>query len=418
MSARVPPALVLSLPVRLSGYGAMALPAASFRPDQVLFGGDAQAAVLIRLLEAARVPAVFVPAPEIFHDAATFAAIERLLPDSWRAGDAPLRHLRLGPLKDCRLLKFSENAHLLAEAARRPEVAVSGNPFAGRRAVPAALRRILRYGTQDRFARLDGTRPAHVDLPADLAAADAAAWSGPAGPDPARAIAGEIARDSLHIESFAGYRRARSVPPEPSTAPVRLCPSLALPFNCADPGSAVPEIVFNFARFPGPAESGIALTLLPYNTCDGEPRLERLVNRAAMMLERREGAVAEDRLFVAHLRRPLPAALLRHLFPAAILDGGDPECAWVAARLEALGLPAVVHGPAEEPEDGLPVVGRRFERFEDAQSPRLIETDRPSRIRCMELLAEAHALGARAARAPAPAPPRPIDLGPFLGGEA
>lgn len=418
MSARtgaaVPQALVLSLPARLADYDAMALPAAGFRPEQVLFGGDAQAAVVVRLLEAARVPAVFVPAPEIFHDATTFSAIERLLPESWRAGDAPLRHLRFGPLKDCRLLKFAENAHLLAEAPRRREVRISGNPFSGRQAVPAALRRILRYGTDGDLVCLDGARPEHVDLPRHLAAADLAAWAGPACADLPRAASGETARGGLERVSFAACRRAAATPPEPDAAPAPIRPSLALPFNCADPGSMIPEIVFTFARFPGPAESGIALTLLPYNERDGEPRLERLVNRAAMMLERREPRIAEEQLLVARVRRPLPAALLRQLFPSAVLDGGDPESVWVQARLNALGIPAVVNAPAAGPDDAVPVPpGRRFERFEDAQSPRLIEIEKPSRTRCMELLSEAHAAAGR--RVPAPLAAQAVDLRPILG---
>lgn len=415
MSAAVPQAFVVSLPVRLANYDAMALPASRFVPDQVLFGGDAQAAILLSLFEAARVPAVFVPAPEIFHDAATFAAIERLLPAAWRAGDAPLSHLRFGPLKDCRLLKFSRNAHLLAEAVRRREVKIGGNPFANRQAVPAALGRILRFATPNDLVCLDGSRPETVDLPLPLAAADVAAWGAPA-PDPARAALAEIERGSLEIQSFADYlsQRDEGQPPaaKPAVAPRT---SIALPFNCADSASAIPEIVFSLARFPGPAESGIALTLLPYNTSDGEPRLDRLIGRVAMMLERREGALDRETLFVARVRRPLPAMVLRHLFPSTILDGGDPEFAWVEARLRALGLPFLVHRPEEGGEATAPVpLGRRFERFEDAQSPRLIEVTRPSRIRCMELLAEAHA----GAPAPAPLASQPIDLRPILGGAA
>lgn len=397
MSLALPSALVASLPVRLGRYDAMALPASAFRPDQVLFGADAQAAVFLRVLEASQVPAVFVPSPEMFHDAMTFAAIERLLPESWREGDAPLRHLRFGPLKDSRLLKFAENAHFLAEAATRAEVRITGNPFSAREAVPAALRRVLRFGTQDALVCIDGQSPEHVDLPERLASADLTDWSAPAPADPARAAAEEIGRGALHCLSFAEWRRERAAAPEAdilTRSRPHMRPSLALPFNLADPGSIVPEIVFNFARFPGPAESGIALTLLPYNGNDVEPRLERLINRTAMMLERREGDLAQEHLFVAHVRQPIPMGLLRWLFPCAVLDGGDPERAWVAARLAVLGLASVAHAPSAA-EAASPVVpGRRYQRFDDVQSPRLIETEPPSRTRCMELLAEAHAKSA------------------------
>ncbi|GBU20079.1 MULTISPECIES: hypothetical protein [Methylobacterium] len=398
-----PGPLAFSLPGVASRYRAMALPAEAFEPDQVLFGADAQAGIVRRLLTEAGAPPVFLPAPEMFHAPETFARIERLLPAPSRTGGPP-PHLRFGPLRDCRLLKFAPNAHLLAEAPSRREIRISANPFAARAAVPAALGRVLRYASDAILTGLHGERPEHADLPAGFPAADIAAWArGADGPREAQAA---LASGRIERRAFAALPGADPTPGAPG-------PTVALPWNLADPGSAVPDIVLAFARFPGPAETGLGLTLLPYNEDALEPRLTRLVEEAGAVLARREGDLARKALFVARVRRPVPAPALRHLFPGVILDGGDPERAFVEARLRALGLPFVTHDPA--PAEGPVDPDRRLERFEETRGVRLIETARPSRRACMELLAAAQALFGEVAAPFAPPMPPAIDPALFTG---
>ena len=134
---------------------------------------------------------------------------------------------------------------------------------------------------------------------------------------------------------------------------------------------------------------------------------------AGAVLARREGDLARKALFVARVRRPVPAPALRHLFPGVILDGGDPERAFVEARLRALGLPFVTHDPA--PAEGPVDPDRRLERFEETRGVRLIETARPSRRACMELLAAAQALFGEVAAPFAPPMPPAIDPALFTG---
>lgn len=384
------PLLVFSTPSGARHYHDALLPLAQWRGPRAVLGFEAQAACLIASLPAAaRKRVVFAPCPEIFaHPAAlaqSFASLgaahRELLPALRQAAQAAggdgqrvlhratqlrqaqlrLTHLRLGGLRQARLLKGARNIVVEAGREGRRIVAVTRHPFVDGLTVPEGVAAVALFspGGRARGEGGDGDGSAwalrHVSgraavIEALAPALLAADLRGPADRQ-ADGQASLFARGGVLAMKLAAHDPALFRDPDARLRPA-LPPELAagegrvvvVAWNLADPVSAAPFLLKQLHEIlPG----GARLVLMPFNDLGPEGRIR------ALLREITAAGVQPRLLEETWLLRAEGRAGLRALAKTGAvvwLDGGDPECAASAARLRAARIVSV----AAAPPPGLP----------------------------------------------------------------
>ena len=367
-------AVVASVPLVEPGARAAVIAAVRHPCAQILFGFEAQLRALVRLAEARGTTLLLAPAPELFSAADSFAAFRRL---GVSVGAAErLLHVRLGMARHARLLKQASNVILTGESHTLLPMGPPQHPFGSGDRVPAGfIRQLVYFPEQSPLSGLDGHKMPIAMLDDGAVAADLLA-SGIAGTPPGaipRLAAGWVGADDaafcaelgLEIGSFAEFsasswretwrgaerggvphsldwRRAVTLAGAASDRPERLSP-LLLPWNVANPASIVPSLIERLCRAGRWENRALRLVVFPFNeSWETAGTVAGLIQR--LRAARSEPATLRT-MFLARLRADRAAALMRHIFPLAWVEGGDPECALTLARLAALGVPAVLVAP-------------------------------------------------------------------------
>ncbi len=369
-------AVVASVPLVEPGARAAVIAAVRHPCAQILFGFEAQLRALVRLAEARGTTLLLAPAPELFSAADSFAAFRRL---GVSVGAAErLLHVRLGMARHARLLKQASNVILTGESHTLLPMGPPQHPFGSGDRVPAGfIRQLVYFPEQSPLSGLDGHRMPTAMLDDGAAMADLLApGSSIAGTTPGaipRLAAGWVGADDaafcaelgLEIGSFAEFntpswreawrggerggvpasldwRRAVTLAGAAGDGPERLSP-LLLPWNVANPASIVPSLIERLCRAGRWEDRALRLVVFPFNES------WETAGTVAGLIQRLRAAGSEPAtlrtMFLARLRADRAAALMRHLFALAWVEGGDPECALTLARLAALGVPAVLVAP-------------------------------------------------------------------------
>jgi hypothetical protein len=282
---------------------------------------------------------LFMPMPEIVSDKAW---LTKLCADS---GLPPPRggqivHLRFGSPRYARLLKNAENIMLPTEDDRRQLHGMTYHPLLDGQTLPHGFAATLWLGPAPRSRPLKriggGEIPALVCPPAPHATA-----TGRAG--------------ALHAVSLLAYANANHVVwPPASIAP--LLPggeqlTLLLPWNFADPLSAIPDLILRLAALEGDAGEKLRLVLWPYNDAGDAAPIHGLRHYLYNAMPHINLA---EKIWLAAVK-PHSTALA---IPGAIawVNGSDPEAAAIAAQLDAAQIPLLYLGP---PDNYLPSKKRR-----------------------------------------------------------
>ncbi|AWN41746.1 hypothetical protein [Methylobacterium durans] len=404
------PRLVFSVPNELGRYGGAALGLHAFRPDQIMFGGDAQLSVFAGALERAKIVSAFLPHPEIFSHATSFEHIAHVL----RAGTSDilhkLTHVRFGPAADVRVLKFARNFYVQAGHTRRDEVRVSGNLFATGRVLPASVQKVLRYERgQEKLFCLGPEIPPVGELPTEFMVDDINHW--PSGKrvdrnDLRSAAQMCLTEGKLELQSFSEFASNISFTTGSEGSPLSEPPnfvqgrrqdktsieaSIAIPYNLADAASLVPDLLRTYVKYLGPSEAGLNITVFPFNGAHRSADWTRFVREIATLAERRGDQICRSQLWIAKVKGPVPRSALAVMFPVAIVDDGDPERGWTEVRLRKLGIQVIRLGEAQpesgeqRAQDAMP----RYREIEDGAGQRVVRVPTVSKIQHMEVLASA-----------------------------
>jgi hypothetical protein len=358
-------ALVASAPLPVEPYGAAVLPASQYLFDQELLGFEAQLRSLAQLLAGFGRVLNLAPMPEIF---ATPRSLAALSPGAGVAGDPPVVHLRLGPVRCARVMKGASNIAVLADDVVRPPVDTSA-PLGSDSHLPAPFQAVLTAAATRRSGPLrhahrgfGAALPMHT-LPDAFSCADLAIQAHPgwlAAPDPAadwqllcalrvRSLAEYQTADWLRPAAACealdapDWRRARALGRRDMSAapPARF---VLLPWNLSNPASIVPDLVGKLLGWDHGEHPPFRVVLYPFNaTPTSRGAIAELAAGAALL----PGSAAARRgVFVAKLHTARAAAALRRLFPIAWIEADDPESDWTARRLGQLGLGLVALGKA------------------------------------------------------------------------
>ena len=331
------PVIVLSCPGPASRYPAAIVPLAQLAPTQSLLGWEAQ---LLGFAAAApaelRARMVFAPMPEIFDTPHSLLSALRSAGLAV-SGDhlAKLVHVRFGGVRLARLLKGTRNCLVLAENDQRQLIGQTRNLFADGRTVPAAFDHIFVYEERPPAQiprHPGGTRPDASVLEETCYGADLA----PEG----------LAREGLAQEEDDTCQGFEAVPlnqhkpdrwvkgPPAGLAALPKKPGLTtllLPWNLADPVSAVPDIMMRVCRLRDPQKPAFRVILLPFNY-PGKLALIRTLMRRIKDETVPAMRVPED-VLIARVHGVGGIAALRALNPVAWIDGNDPEHRFTFRRL-------------------------------------------------------------------------------------
>jgi hypothetical protein len=336
--------LVFSAPVEQQLYDSAFADIGQFLPYQRLLGFDAQ--VLAAATESG-LPCFFTPGPEAFSAPAMLAWAQE------KAGGTALLHLRAGPVAQARLIHGLANAHLCCESPGVARLDAGRHPFASQRTLPSGFGFHFTLGDDAGLCRIGGGKlPATPWWPLsgtllDRSAASfspmaASDWSGIAISSAGEAEAadwethGRTPHASFQLKRLMlAYNRTQAAP---VAAPI------LLPWNLANPASAVPDLVHKFARHLAAGREH-TLIVLPYNRLPRKtPFLARLRDElrtqpapgGARLLPQVGGQV-----FLARVLDLDGLRTLRRLAPVAWLDAADPEHEWNRRQLASFAIPAL-----------------------------------------------------------------------------
>ncbi len=346
-------ALVLSCPGPLRRHPKALMKIADAALPQVFLGGESQlTAFAAAAPEKLREKLFFAPLPEMFSGIDTLAG-------AWRAIGQPVHdpdrilHLRFGSIRDVRVLKGVHNVAVLAEAAGTLPITTSLHPLASGAILPATVEAIFLTEAEARQPRRFGAEALpSLRLQPDLRTADFMSSTKP--------IRGRDSLDCVTLADFASdLWAAGPVKPAPNTAGKGgAFGSVLVPWNLADYGSIVPELLRRIASLWHAGAPVPAPIVLPFNYLGQTGILRRFITDLRDAAFDPKTILHDFRL--ARVTRLSGLAALKKLSATAWVDGNDPEHRWTLARLGASGFkpilldpgvpqPSALSHPAEEP---------------------------------------------------------------------
>jgi hypothetical protein len=331
--------LLISAPIDARSFDALCVPVNAVTPFQILLGWDAHIARFNSAAEISGVTIHFVAAPEVSTAATLFPSEQH--PDQRRRV-----HLRFGTPRLPRLLRGAINLAVVTEDFQ-PPTTQAYHPFARGDVFPQNLAGVLADGKPDMTPRrIDGTAVPMLSLPSGLSE-NGPGWRNSVSQrkDPVDCSSQQSDIVLQSVERFYISDWKRRNPPERrhigSLRPGNLLsvpnPVVLVPWNLANPGSIVPDLLMKIIQLSEQRRCPVNLVILPYNDVStGLQLMEQVIGtlRSRLGVDTQYGqSIIFARAWDIDASLDLVARCHR-----VWIDATDPEWRWTTRRFTGLGL--------------------------------------------------------------------------------
>ena len=328
--------VLLSAPTDLRQSERAVRPAIECQPLQCLCGYDAQLHLFAAALCRVGLKPWFLPAPDIYASAYSFAHLLNTLGVELE-GPTSMLHISFGMAWSARILRGATNLAVLVGGANNISPYFGGHPFGAGTRFPAAFQGVLAYNQlQAPVCTPDGR-----ELPTCII--DEVFGEEPiSGPNSEGALdQGNDARLSLEfgIQSVMEFsaevwdrliRHKIALPGQSNPLPLIL-----IPWNLANARSMVPDIALRLSSDQERGEYECGIILLPFNEDNvGIAQIDALVHACRA----RATPGCAETIFLMRVASLQSIPALRAIVTNCWLDSSDPEWQWNAKRLSRMGF--------------------------------------------------------------------------------